>query len=127
MLQDVISSLTCVASAASRISFGVSLLRLTTGWWRRFVWFIIVVLFLTMVPAAVSSWMKCAQETRVSDNSPGPCWDHSALQAYVIFHSASNSMLDVALALIPWKLIWGLPLKTKEKIGVSIGMSLGIL
>jgi len=35
--------------------------------------------------------------------------------------------MDFALALLPWYLILGLQLKFREKIGVSIAMSMGML
>jgi hypothetical protein len=35
--------------------------------------------------------------------------------------------MDVALALLPWTMIWGLQLRTSEKIGIGIAMSVGIL
>jgi hypothetical protein len=36
-------------------------------------------------------------------------------------------MVDFVLALLPWKLIHGLQMRTREKIGVSVAMSLGVL
>ena len=35
--------------------------------------------------------------------------------------------MDIALALLPWKLIWGLQMKKTEKMGVAVAMSCGIL
>ena len=35
--------------------------------------------------------------------------------------------MDIALALLPWKLIVGLQMKRKEKIGVIFAMSMGVL
>lgn len=35
--------------------------------------------------------------------------------------------MDIALALLPWTVIWGLQMKLKEKIGVAIAMSCGVL
>jgi hypothetical protein len=34
--------------------------------------------------------------------------------------------MDITLALLPWKFLWGLQMKRKEKIGVGIAMSMGI-
>ena len=34
---------------------------------------------------------------------------------------------EFALALLPWKVIWNLQMKRKEKVGVAIAMSMGIL
>lgn len=38
-----------------------------------------------------------------------------------------SALIDVALALLPWKVLWGLQMRTAEKIGVCVAMSLGIL
>jgi hypothetical protein len=35
--------------------------------------------------------------------------------------------MDIALALLPWQTIWKLQMKKREKIGVAIAMSMGIL
>jgi len=35
--------------------------------------------------------------------------------------------MDITLALLPWTLIWKLQMKKKEKAGVAIAMSMGIL
>ncbi len=35
--------------------------------------------------------------------------------------------MDFVLAIFPWLLIWGVQMKTPEKIGLIIAMSLGIL
>ena len=35
--------------------------------------------------------------------------------------------MDFVLALLPWKLIWKLQMKRKEKVGVALAMSMGIL
>lgn len=34
--------------------------------------------------------------------------------------------MDIILALLPWKILWGLQMRKKEKIGVAIAMSMGI-
>jgi hypothetical protein len=35
--------------------------------------------------------------------------------------------MDISLAILPWKLLWGLQMKRKEKIGVAVAMSCGFL
>lgn len=35
--------------------------------------------------------------------------------------------MDVALAFLPWKFIWDLQMSKKEKIGVVVAMSMGVL
>lgn len=35
--------------------------------------------------------------------------------------------MDIVLAIIPWKIIWNLTMNKKEKFGVLMAMSLGVL
>lgn len=35
--------------------------------------------------------------------------------------------MDVALAFLPWKWIWSLQMNMKEKIGVLVAMTMGVL
>jgi hypothetical protein len=35
--------------------------------------------------------------------------------------------MDISLALLPWKILWGLQMRFAEKIGVCVAMSLGVL
>lgn len=35
--------------------------------------------------------------------------------------------MDVSLALLPWKILWNVQMRTAEKIGIGLAMSLGVL
>lgn len=35
--------------------------------------------------------------------------------------------MDATLALLPWTIIWTLQMKTNEKLGVAVAMSMGVL
>jgi hypothetical protein len=35
--------------------------------------------------------------------------------------------MDFILAFLPWKIVWGLQMKKKEKFGVALAMSMGVL
>jgi hypothetical protein len=112
----------------SKISFGITLLRLTSGWLRWFVWFCIVTLFLVMIPSATLSWLQCTPvEKAWNPIIEGKCWPAYITINYGIFNAGWCTLADFALALLPWKLIWGLQLKFREKIGVGIAMSMGLL
>lgn len=38
-----------------------------------------------------------------------------------------SAAMDFVLALLPWQIIWNLQMKRKEKFGVAVAMSMGIL
>ena len=44
-----------------------------------------------------------------------------------MFHPGYSAGMEFLLALLPWKIIWKLQMKRKEKVGVAFAMSLGIL
>ena len=35
--------------------------------------------------------------------------------------------MDIILAMLPWKIIWSLPMKRSEKAGLALAMSVGVL
>ena len=35
--------------------------------------------------------------------------------------------MDIVLAILPWKIIWSLTMNRKEKAGVMVAMSMGVL
>lgn len=122
------ASISCFASTFSKISFGVTLLRLTKGKLRLFVWFWIVGLFLVMIPSALNTWIQCKpMEKAWNSMIEGTCWPASITVNYGNFNAAFCAVADFALALLPWKLLYGLQLKTREKVGLGLCMSLGVL
>ena len=122
------ATISCFASTGSKISFGVTLLRLTRGYVRWFVWFCIVTLFVIMVPSSLLTWVQCTPREKAWNYLiEGTCWDPSIATNYGIFNAAWCAIIDFALALLPWYLIWDLQMRLHEKIGVGIAMSLGVL
>jgi hypothetical protein len=47
--------------------------------------------------------------------------------AWLTGHAVWSAIIDVALALLPWKILWNLQMRFAEKIGVGVAMSLGLL
>ena len=45
----------------------------------------------------------------------------------LIWYAVWSAIMDISLALIPWKIIWNLQMRTAEKLGVGVAMSLGVL
>lgn len=35
--------------------------------------------------------------------------------------------MDILLALLPWRMIWKLQMKKKEKVAIALAMSMGVL
>ncbi|GJC80311.1 hypothetical protein ColLi_03149 [Colletotrichum liriopes] len=128
MYTSVGASVSCFASTGSKVGFGVTLLRLTSGWYRAFVWFAVVTLTVVMLPSATMTWLKCTPvQKNFNRQMEGTCWDESVTLNYGIFNAAWCAFMDFVLALVPWKIIWGMRLRRHEKLGVCFAMSLGWL
>ncbi len=128
-LQGVIGgTFSTVAAAWSKTSFGITLLRITDGKFKLFVWFVIVSTNVAMGLSALVAWIQCQPVAKSWDWSlPGSCWDPSVSAVYGVFAGVYSGLMDWALALLPWRLIWGLQMERREKIGVGVAMSLGLL
>lgn len=65
-----------VAIALSKISFGITLLRLTNGWTRLVVCFAISTLAIFAIPATIIPWVQCKPLAKTFvDFIPGTCID----------------------------------------------------
>ncbi|KAK1832265.1 hypothetical protein QBC39DRAFT_433348 [Podospora conica] len=124
---NIAGTLSLTAATWSKTSFGLTLLRLTEGWMRVLIWFIIVTINVAMGLSALFAWVRCTPVRKSwSPFDAGTCWEASVIVNYNIFSAAYSAAMDLALALLPWKLIWGLQMKKKEKIGVAVAMSCGV-
>jgi len=45
----------------------------------------------------------------------------------ILTNQGYSGIMDFVLALLPWKVIWKLQMKRKEKVGVALAMSMGVL
>jgi hypothetical protein len=67
-------SISIFAITLSKISFGITLVRLTSGWYRVYVYFAIITLAIFAVPAAVVPWTQCRPLAKTFlDLIPGTC------------------------------------------------------
>ena len=114
----------------SKTSFGITLLRLLPrgGWLRRSVWAAVVVMNVAMLMQPVFVWVKCDPvEKNWRPLVPGKCWDLGVSNGYGVFSGVLSGVCDVMFAVLPWHLVWGLRMRRKEKVGVVVAMSMGVL
>ncbi|KAK0719144.1 hypothetical protein B0H67DRAFT_484630 [Lasiosphaeris hirsuta] len=125
---NVTGTFSVTAAIWSKTSFAITLLKLTHGWARYLVWYIIVSMNIAMGLSALFPWVQCTPVRKAWDLTVvgGSCWDPTTTVYYNIFSAAYSATMDFALALLPWTVIWGLQMKRKEKIGVAVAMSMGI-
>ncbi|KAK1991413.1 hypothetical protein LX36DRAFT_735548 [Colletotrichum falcatum] len=134
-----LASITCsfVGQVWSKTAFAISLLRMCDGWKRAFVWFAIISMNILFAFSAASFWIGCVPLAKRWDPfSEGTCYDLKWVVSFGIFVSIYSGVLDIALAVIPWLILMrptpaqessGLRLSKKEKIGVSVALSMGVL
>lgn len=137
-------TISTLAIILSKISFGVTLTRLTDGWPRQYVYFTMVTLAIFSIPTATLPWVLCKPLSKTFvDILPGTCIDKGPSVRYARFQASKTTILslvrrvltnpvwaalmDISLALLPWKILWGLSMRMTEKLGVCLAMSLGLL
>ncbi|KAF2477262.1 uncharacterized protein BDR25DRAFT_195757, partial [Lindgomyces ingoldianus] len=118
-----------LAIAVSKMSFSVTLLRITVrGSHKWFIWFVMVSTNLVMFACAFLNLLQCAPvESLWDQNIKGKCVPPSMVNSYSIFSGSYSSCADMLLAACPWLIIRHLQMNRKEKAGVIVAMSFGIV
>ncbi|KAI0384188.1 hypothetical protein F5Y04DRAFT_293521 [Hypomontagnella monticulosa] len=124
--ETIVGFLMTLACAWSKTSFAVTVLRIAQGKMKTFLWSIIITMNVFMTIGALSLFLRCSPVVKSWDEHiSGKCWPTFTMVAGM-FSAVYSALMDFVLALLPWPLIWHLKMKTKEKIGVAIAMSMGI-
>lgn len=98
-----------LAISLSKISFGVTLIRLTNGWVRYCVYFTIVTLAAFVVPISVYPWTLCKPLAKsFVDILPGTCVDKQPSLQYARFQASRSSAMYVLTEGISDKFKYGL-------------------
>ncbi|KAM0278416.1 hypothetical protein ACHAQH_005171 [Verticillium albo-atrum] len=118
-----------IATTTSKSSFAMTLYRLSTAAWMRYLLiFIMITINISMNMIWVFGLAKCQPLERVFDNKvPGTCWDPKKLLKYQLFAAYYSAALDFVLALLPWQILMGASMLRRERLGVAIAMSLGAI
>ncbi|KAI1849113.1 hypothetical protein JX266_005074 [Neoarthrinium moseri] len=111
LIASVSTVFTLLAAAWSKTSFAITLLQLTRGPAKAGVWAIIISMNLMFIVNAILPFAQCVPTQKV--------WS--------IVTAAYSATMDWILAIMAWAIIWRLNMKLKEKVGVAICMSLGIV
>ncbi|KXX74617.1 hypothetical protein MMYC01_208452 [Madurella mycetomatis] len=118
-----------LATCWSKTSVAISLLRIATGREMRwFIWFIIITVNLVLGSNGVIQWVQCWPIRKLWIwELEGSCLPASVIQDYNAFIAAFSGLMDIVLALLPWKIIWVVAINKKEKLGALVAMSVGVL
>ncbi|KAL2166460.1 hypothetical protein VTG60DRAFT_2744 [Thermothelomyces hinnuleus] len=127
LFSNLAGSFSILAALWSKTSFAVTVLRISTGWIRALVWFIIVTVNACLGVAIAITWAQCMPIEKVWHSYlEGTCWPKITQIRYNIFTAVYSGVMDIILAVVPWKIIWTLTMNRKEKVGVMVAMSMGI-
>ncbi|OTB06547.1 hypothetical protein M426DRAFT_9677 [Hypoxylon sp. CI-4A] len=115
-----------LATVLSKTSFGVTLLRVAEGRIKMLVLFLTVTMNLAVFLYIIFTFFKCEPKIYSWIKGPG-CWSTAKYIHYGIFAGAYSAFVDFSFAIIPWFLIMNLQMRTREKFGVAIAMSCGVI
>ncbi|PKS11250.1 hypothetical protein jhhlp_003011 [Lomentospora prolificans] len=121
LLGDLTATLALFGAMWSKTSFAVTMLRLTSEWPRALVWFALISINVFTSVTILLTWVSCGQRW----NGAG-CVPKNVYVSYSIFAGAFSGAVDLALALLPWYLIWGMRMDIRERLGITVAMSLGV-
>lgn len=80
---------TILGTAWSKTSFGITLLRISGGWARWLVWFLIASVNLVLGASAVVLWVQCWPIAKLfSEAEEGSCWPRVIVEHYQTFCSS---------------------------------------
>jgi len=130
-LANISGTIAVLAAAWSKTSFALTMLRVTKGWTHALVWWIIVSMNVFMHLTIVFLWIPCSLPGGPAPDFPQPaggiCLPPRTILAYSMFSGVYSAGMDFLLALLPWKIVWAAKLQRRERFGVCIAMSMGVL
>lgn len=122
-------NLETVVVGTARISFALALLRLRRDrWWRLAIWIIITGLVLiTMFALVFTRLTQCIplQKLQYGDME-GTCRGDGTAVLYVGWASGAwSAFSDFVLIGMSWVVVWSVKMRTREKVGTALAMSIG--
>ena len=128
-LHNISVVMTTLATSSSKVAFAVTLTRIARHKLQLcFLWFVIITANLILVPGLVATLVPaCVDPRKVYRPVHGICMDLRTLQYLGGSTMVYGGVIDILLALFPWLVLRNLLLDTREKIGLTVAMSLGAL
>ncbi len=85
---------TILAAAWSKTSFGITLLRIASGWVKWFIWLIIVSVNVVLGVSAAIMWTRCWPVAKLwNPELEGTCWTPVTMERYQTFTSSKQAHL----------------------------------
>ncbi|KAK6821221.1 hypothetical protein PG987_015621 [Apiospora arundinis] len=110
------------AVAVSKSSFIITLLRLVeTKWQKAALWFMLVTILLSMGSISIVQFYQCATPEQKG------CVPSDSVIGLGVYAAGYFAVMDLVLTAFPSVVIWGLQMKIRDKIGIILSMSLGLV
>jgi hypothetical protein len=90
-------------------------------------WIIIITMNAVMWLCAICYLAQCKPASALWVMATAQCWPTSVFETIVLTAGAYSGCMDFILALFPWAVLWKLQMKKREKFGIAIAMSMGVL
>ncbi|KAK2596317.1 hypothetical protein N8I77_013213 [Diaporthe amygdali] len=118
----------CVWTKTSWALTMLRIVRATQDYMRVIVWCLLVSVNILMDVGLILNFMKCDDEPGLT-MSPNEmwCWTNLTAANYNVFSAAWSGLADIVLALLAWVIILPMQMRSNEKIGVAVAMSLGLV
>ncbi|KAK3680778.1 hypothetical protein B0T22DRAFT_377321 [Podospora appendiculata] len=127
LISNLAGTFSILAALWSKTSFAITVLRISSGWVKVLVWFIIVTVNISLGVAIAITWGQCTPVAKIwRPHLEGECWPKYIQIRYNIFTAVYSGAMDIVLAFVPWRIIWTLTMNKKEKFGVLVAMSMGV-
>ncbi|KAK1832954.1 hypothetical protein QBC39DRAFT_279930 [Podospora conica] len=125
--QNTSTWMAAVATSWTKVAFALTLTKIVHERpLRYFLWFVIAVANLILIPGTLSIWVPaCGDPRAVFRPVQGNCFQLPVLQYLGGSFMVVGGIIDVVLALLPWLVLRKLQLVKREKIGLTVAMSLG--
>jgi hypothetical protein len=125
ILINITSCGTLVGLALTKTAFAVTLLKLTNGWLKWFLWYCIGSMNAYMIIKVILQWAKvCGKSSYDVWYRLDICIGAEFRDRFKEGGNAYNVIMDLILAAYPWVITWNLDMRRVEKIGLCITMSL---
>ncbi|KAJ5632738.1 hypothetical protein N7490_009077 [Penicillium lividum] len=115
----------------AKTSFVITLLRIVTSPWQKMVlWFIMISMNAIMWLCGICYLAQCKPAAALWNTTlmaTAKCWPTSVFENIALTAGAYSGCMDFILAVCPWVILWRLQMKKREKFGIIIAMSMGIV